>query len=49
MKFRTRAERVGRYQEGDGLLQTVIRLTFEVLSAVLIKIKNFFQVAATAQ
>ena len=45
MEFRTGSERVGRYREGDGLLQTAIRMTFEILSAVMIQIKNFLLVA----
>ena len=41
LSIATRAEHVGRYGEGDGLLQTAIPVTFEVISAVLIKFKFF--------
>jgi len=35
------AEHVERYWEVDGLLQTAIPVTFEVISAVLIQFKFF--------
>ena len=41
LSITTRAEHVGRYREGDGLLQTAFPVTFVVNSAVLIKFKFF--------